>query len=163
MKLRVLVLCFALPGCFDSDDGSTSTLGATVVALRPADFLGSMPCAAGPGTVESYVATFTDVTGRGDPDAAAPFELPSSGVTSCHQAVGSAFAVAGHQYVARISAYDRPSDQLQPLTPGSPILVSKIDGSVVQPRWTSECNEPVYSVQFVTQYVRGCSLLAPAP
>jgi hypothetical protein len=109
------------------------------------------------------VATFTDLTGSGDPDAAARFELPSSGVTSCHQAVGSAFAVPGHQYVARVSAYDRPSDELRPLTPGSPILVSTTDGSVVQPRWTSECTEPVYSVQFVTQYIRGCSSLAPAP
>lgn len=163
MKLRVLVLCFALPGCFDTDDGGSSTIVATVVALRPADFLGSMPCAAGPGTVESYVATFTDLTGSGDPDAAAPFELPSTSVTSCHQAVGSALAVAGHQYVARVSAYDRPSSELRALTPGSPILVSTTDGSVVQPRWLYDCAEPVYSVQFVTQYVRGCTPLQPPP
>jgi hypothetical protein len=155
MKFRVLLLCLALPGCFDTDLGGGSTVIATVVALRPAEFLKSVPCAE--GSVERYVATFTDVTGAGDADAAAPFELPSSGPTSCHQAVGTALAVPGHQYIAHVAAYDRAD--IAPLTPGSPIMVAT-DGRVVEPRWVGDCSEPVYSVEFATQYVR-CSPLTP--
>jgi hypothetical protein len=157
MKFRVLLLSLGLPGCFDTDAGGSSTTIATVVALRPAEFLKSVPCAA--GSVEKYVATFTDVTGAGAADAAAPFELPSSGPTSCHQAVGTALAVPGHQYIARVTAYDVAD--IRPLTAGSPIMLAG-DGSVVEPRWVSDCAEPVSSVEFVTQYVR-CSPLVPVP
>lgn len=160
MKFRALLLCLALPGCFDTDLGGGSTVIATVIALRPSEFMGSLPCQAGPDSVQTYVATFLDVTNSGE-DAAAPFALPSSELTSCHQAVGSAFAVPGHRYIARIAAYDRTD--LRPLTDGSPILLSDTDNSVVQPRWVSECTEPAQSVEFATQYVRGPCPLAPTP
>jgi hypothetical protein len=162
MKLRVLVVvCLALPGCLDTDAGGGSTVVPTVVALQPQEFLGDLPCATGPGSIQTYVATFRDITPIADTDAAAAFELPSSPPTSCLQTVGTALAVRGHQYTADVAAYD--TADIDPLAPGSPIMIRRTTREVVPPRWHGACETPVTSVEFITQYLRGCSTLAPVP
>ncbi len=80
-----------------------------------------------------YTATIFDVT---DDLAEAPFELPTSSLVPCEQAVTFSFVVPGHRYAARVRGYDRTN--LRKQSSGSPLAVDA-NGVVVAPRWTTEC------------------------
>jgi hypothetical protein len=83
-----------------------------------------------------YSVTLIDVT----PDLPEQaFELPSSSLIPCQQAVIFSFVTPGHQYAAKVRGYDRADVAPQRL--GSPLAVTP-EGDVVSPRWTTECGKP---------------------
>ena len=170
-------------GCFGGGSSEPAPIQPTLVAVEPADFLGTVPCAPLPGALQSYVATFHDVSGDLDgvvsPDG---FALPSSGPVDCARRVGTNRVIVGRRYAVDVQGYDRPScssgggdDCLRPLSPGLPLMVDA-RGEPVSPRWTSSCGRQatvdpsgdagsttgVRAAENTTVLVRPCTLLGDA-
>ncbi len=88
--------------------------GTTSVSVDPLAFLAPIPdggtgpviCNNGPGGMESFVATITDV-GRN-------FVLPSSAPTACTQSAYFEYITLGDSYTGVVDGYDLPPDQLVP-------------------------------------------------
>ncbi len=78
--------------------------GTTSVSVDPAAFLGAVTCYDGPGGMESFVATLTDVDSN--------FVLASSGPTPCTQSAYFEYITIGDSYSAVVDGYDLPPDQL---------------------------------------------------
>ena len=129
-------------GCGNDLNDDTVEPRPTIIELSPRDFLGSLTCGAAAGELQRYVATLTDVSpidsneAGGDGSRAIDVPLPSSLPLPCEQGVGFGRVVAGHFYVATIDGYDR--SDLQPLAPGTPILIGP-DKKPVAPRWSTSC------------------------
>lgn len=136
--MRLVLLSFELSlGCLllacSSTPASTTTITRPeLVAVDPADFLGTVQCGAPPDLVDggdggeggdggggdeqldpnkvySYVATLFDVTAASDGGTTPEngFPLPSSPPTSCLFPVTFSFVTAGHRYRAEIDGYNR--------------------------------------------------------
>lgn len=153
--------CFA---CGGSDRAETTIETATLVAVDPSDFLGSLRCGSEPGQLRRYVATLIDVpqVGQGSLAWGEQFSLPSSKAVPCDRTVGFERVVDGHRYVAQIEGYDRGS--LTPLSPGSSVMVDSSSGEIVEPAWTTRCGDPegagldgpTSAVEDTTVTVHGC-------
>jgi hypothetical protein len=134
-----LVPCFA--AC-SSTTTATTIVRPTLIAVAPADFLGSVPCSDEPGGMQSYVATLYDITPTAE---AGPgnLELPSSPPTPCSLTVTFSWLYLGHQYAAQIDGYDR--SDLHPIAgadggaaDGARTMVDP-NGAIVPPHWTTNC------------------------
>jgi hypothetical protein len=75
-------LGLAAAGCPDSSSTGIGFSAATLVAVVPADFLGSVPCAEADGAARSWVARLEDVTDGVGSDGEG-FELRSGSGASC--------------------------------------------------------------------------------
>ena len=126
MRLRrcctLALLLAALPatGCTQTASTTTTAVASTgvdngqpAVQILPSSFLGSVPCEALPGAMQSYVVTFMDL-GPVIPDGTGsyPLTLPSSPPTSCAQSVYFDYATVNHQYVAQIDGYEQAPSEL---------------------------------------------------
>ena len=162
MRLRPYLFCLALASlapfaCSSEPTTATAVVRPQLVAVNPVDFLGSVRCAPplesdgsvatgvdpglalDPDAARSYVATLFDVTPAEDggvPNPGTP--LASSPPTTCLSPVTFAFVVAGHRYLAEVDAYDKPPEELTPISPGSRLL-SDATGARVVPRWGATC------------------------
>ncbi|HYP97294.1 MAG TPA: hypothetical protein VER96_01385 [Polyangiaceae bacterium] len=97
---------------------------------------GRPPVARDPKAVHSYVATLFDVTTDGEGGAPKqPVPLASSGPTTCVQQATFAFVVQYRRYVAEIDAYHEEPNELEPISPGSRLMMKKADGSRAIPGW----------------------------
>jgi hypothetical protein len=155
MRFAPHLVCLGLAlispfACSSTPTTATKIVRPQLVAVDPADFLGSVHCGApfegdepavnpDPDAARSYVATLFDVTPDADGGVPNPgIPLASSPPTTCLQQVTFSFVTAGHRYVAEVDAYvERPED-LTPISPGSR-LVSNPDGSRAIPRWLATC------------------------
>ena len=166
MRLRPYLLCLALGSlstlaCSSEPTATTAVVRPQLVAVDPADFLGTIGCAPAPesaggsgGAVNlpcqpdkdpdpkvarSYVATLFDVTPEADggvPNPGTP--LASSPPTTCLKPVTFSFVVTGHRYLAEVDAYHERPECLTPISAGSRLL-SDPQGARVVPRWVATC------------------------
>ncbi len=173
--MRTAALVWLLPlfvsGCFEGAGGEAIEPNPTLVAVAPEDFIGEVPCAQGPGSLETYVVRLFD---HGTTEEPRHFELPASVVDSgggvyrpvpCTQATVFGHVAAGHKYSAVVEAYDRKD--LHALGAGSAVLVDGA-GQHAQPRWTTQCGRDAegnltagatISALYTTRFVRGCEPL----
>jgi hypothetical protein len=161
----------ALAACADTGTITNTVVHPTLVEVWPSEFLGGVPCLDAPGAMRSYVATVWD-TGPAynpagvpmppDPATYPPFALPSSGPVACTQPVGFARIVPGHRYVADVDGYDR--SDLEPLAPGSRIMIDPATGERVSPRWTTNCGGLQGTIARVqmARTIRDCAPLVDA-
>lgn len=141
----------AYAGCSSSGSTAVSVTHPTMIEVAPAQFLGTVPCAAdGPG-LKSYVATLFDTNetasggapsdDEGEGEAGAPvedafrrlrgdtpsdeFELPSSAPAPCTASVGFGYVVPGRRYEVLIEGYEQAVSEVEPRALGSHLLVAK--------------------------------------
>jgi len=169
MRFAPYFICLGLASlapfaCSSTPSTTTVVTRPELVAVDPADFMGSIDCQAprfsepviddgsagdGSGTVvapprdpeaaHSYVATLFDVTPAADgsiPNPGTP--LASSPPTSCLKLVTFAYVVAGRRYLAEVDAYHEDPDELTPISLGSRLL-SDSGGTRVVPAWGAVC------------------------
>lgn len=117
--ISALTVVSLIAGCAYTSTSTTTTtgvLGEPTVEIDPAIFLYDVPCAAVPGGMQSYVATFFDLGPvdwvQDDDNRIYPLQLPSSPPTRCSQPVRLAYAATGHQYVVAIDGYQQAPDEL---------------------------------------------------
>ncbi len=148
----------AQAGCTDDSSGTGIVAVVTAISVDPLAFLGDVPCSEGPGAMQSYVATITDVT---DPDA--PFTLPSTPPIRCSTVALFRYVIDGHVYVAEVDGYDVPASDLAPLAGNSSGARQMQEASspdvVVTPRWKSSCETPTAAVQYSEETIGGCTPL----
>jgi len=133
--------------CSSTVATTTTIVRPELVAVDPADFMGSVHCAAesaddevarDPNTARTYVATLFDVTPGADGGIPIPgTPLASSPPTSCQKPITFTYVTAGRRYIAQVDAYREAPASLTPLSVGSR-LMSANDARVV-PRWTATC------------------------
>ncbi|HVJ16894.1 MAG TPA: hypothetical protein VM686_15745 [Polyangiaceae bacterium] len=155
-------------GCTDEPELVIVIAHPTLIQVSPTAFLGTVPCMAGEGAMQRYVATVFDVSPESDEEMGAGgavagpaenFALPSSGPTPCGAPIATAFVVHGRLYAAEIDGYDR--DDIEPLATGARQMVDQ-DGEIVPPRWTTSCGrEPGESVMAIYQVTREVSSCEP--
>jgi hypothetical protein len=94
--------------------------GTTSVSVDPDNFLGAaidadagarspvhpIKCSNKPGTMQSYVATVSDVTN--------PFLLPSSPPTICSQSVYFEYVITGDAFIGEVDGYEQAPADLAP-------------------------------------------------
>jgi hypothetical protein len=112
--------------------------GTTSVSVDPSEFLGAIPCSSQPGSMQSFVATVTDVTGS--------FVLPSSPPTACSQSAFFEYIVIGDAFTAQVDGYEQPPDQLVPACglPGKSIPCSTDAECVPAFGCTGSCKVTAY-------------------
>lgn len=152
MRFAPFFICLGLASlapfaCSSSTTATTTIERPELVAVDPADFLGTVRCvgkseddevARDPNAARSYVATLFDVTPGPDggiPNPGTP--LASSPPTSCQVPITFTYVAPGHRYIAQVDAYREAPDTLSPLVVGSRLLSA--DGARVVPRWTATC------------------------
>jgi hypothetical protein len=155
--LRALpLLAVGLWGCSDDPELVIEVEHQTLIEVDPSEFLGTVPCLAGEGSMSRYVATLIDTT-----DPAEPFVLPSSPPIPCNAAVGFSLVVPGHTYAAEVDGYAR--DDLEPLAAGVRDLVDPTSRELVTPRWTTVCGrrpaDQVIAVEDVERVISSCEVL----
>lgn len=129
-----------LSGCSENVDRGGEAPLPTRMAVLPEDFLGDVPCRQAPGAARSYQVTVFDVTEElPDHEFEIPFALPSSGAVPCEVPVQFQFIAPGHRYVAEVSVFTIPADDLSQPAPGFPALVND-RGRFVTPDWTTTCH-----------------------
>ncbi len=155
------LLAFGLCACSDEPQLVIVIEHPTLIEVSPSEFLGNVPCLEAEGAMRRYVATVFDVTTDEDAGTAEDFALPSSGPTNCSQPVGFAFVVGGHRYAAEVDGYDRVD--IEPLAPGSRVMIDPETALTVSPRWTTSCGreagESAYAVRETTRDVSHCDPL----
>jgi hypothetical protein len=124
-------------GCLEDSGGTATQRNVTLIAVKPADFLGKVPCVDAEGAMRIYVATAYDVTEGALEGSNEPIVLPSSPPTQCHQTVAFGFVAPLHDYAVRVEGYD--TADIHPLERGSPVMLDS-EGRFVAPRWTSFCS-----------------------
>jgi len=160
MRFAPHLICLGLASslaplsCSSTSTTATTIVRPELVAVDPADFLGSVPCAAPggpdagsasePDAARSYVATLFDVTPLSDGGVPTPgTQLASSPPTSCLNPVMFTYVVAAHRYIAQVDAYVEAPEDLAPISAGYRSLVSVVDGAPagepVLPRWAATC------------------------
>jgi len=160
MRFAPHLICLGLASslaplsCSSTSTTATTIVRPELVAVDPADFLGSVPCAAPegpdagpssePAAARSYVATLFDVTPLSDgsvPNPGTP--LASSPPTSCLNPVMFTYVVAAHRYIAQVDAYVEALEDIAPISAGSRSMVGVVDGAPtgepVLPRWAATC------------------------
>jgi hypothetical protein len=169
----------AYVGCSSSGSTAASVTHPTLLEVSPAQFLGTVPCAAdGPG-LKTYVATLYDTNEtanggapgefeselaeettetafarlRGD-EPSDQFELPSAAPTRCTASVGFGYVVPGRRYEVLIEGYEQDTTEVQPLALGSHLLVATAapDGPTLKSSYRAYCRRatPVDSTNVVT-------------
>jgi hypothetical protein len=132
-------LCGA-SACGSSTGATTTLTPVTSVVVDPVEFLDGVACLDQPGAMRRYVATLVDVSTFSHLRPPLPIdhlELPSSAPTPCFLAVEFQRVTIGREYVAHVEGYDR--DDIAALSPGSPIMVDRVSGAFVPPRWQTWC------------------------
>jgi hypothetical protein len=144
------VTCF-LAACSDTSSSLTSTAVPTLLTIDPLKFQGPVRC--GPTELQTYVVTVTDVTKEDDAGLIRGL-VPVSDPATCPNptSFGSPPIAVGHQYVAEIDGYDRPSCDLvrqvfpdgcvQAEAAGSRKLIDHATGTPIPPRFRWQCGEP---------------------
>lgn len=144
-KLCSLVAAaFTLGACGSNSTGSAEIVHVTAVNVSPVEFLGDVPCRLGDGSAQLYLTTVYDLSARG-PGFERGFALPSSQLVPCTQSAGFTRVVVGHWYAAFVQVFDRLS--IEPLGPGSPLVVDSASGAHVEPRWTTNCGFPDAAIE----------------
>jgi len=167
MRFAPSLFCLGLVGalapfaCSSNPDTTIVVVRPELLAVDPADFMGSVPCEAArpepgasgasgaggaapapprdPNAAHSYIATLFDVTpdiDGGVPNPGVP--LASSVPTSCQQKATFSFVVVNHRYVAEIDAYHEDPKELNAISPGSR-LVNDASGTRITPAWVATC------------------------
>jgi len=173
MRFAPYLVCLGLASlapfaCSSTPTTTTAVTRPELVAVDPADFMGSIHCQA-PGisvpvddgsagaagadgsdaivppapdpehTARSYVATLFDVTPAADGTVPNPGTLiASSPPTSCLKLVTFAYVVAGRRYLAEVDAYREEPSELEPISAGSRLL-HDASGKRVVAAWSAVC------------------------
>lgn len=154
-----LLVALGTVACEDEAAVVTAEPHPTIIEVIPEHFLSADHCVDAPGGVRTYVATLFDVMDTDDGDESKhedevdDFALPSSDVVPCSRSIAFGWVVPGRSYRTEIQAFDR--DDLQVLTPGTPVVVDSSNGQPVEPRWTTRCY-PTRAEATLTQRARPC-------
>lgn len=152
--LLLPVLLAAGTGCEALTDTGTTIFtgtGEPVIEIDPSAFLYAcapgtsgtecptvpVVCAAIPGAMQSYVATFVDEGPAGYPGPG--FTLPSSPATSCSQRVAFTEGITGHRYSVHIDGYTQRPEEIVPVCSVKPAYSTCADGSTMAPLGNGTC------------------------